>query len=43
MNLPRDLPTLPTHDFDDENSNTSDNPTFESVVAAQQAAAASTG
>jgi hypothetical protein len=33
MSQPRDLP--PQHDFDDEDSNTSANPTFDSVVAAR--------
>jgi len=35
MSQPHDLPRQVTHDFNDENSNTSPNPTFESVVAAR--------
>lgn len=35
MNQPRDLPRQVTHDFNDEDSNTSSNPTFETVVAAR--------
>ncbi|MBL8324058.1 MAG: PhoX family phosphatase [Rubrivivax sp.] len=35
MNQPRDLPRQVTHDFNDEDSNTSSNPAFETVVAAR--------
>jgi secreted PhoX family phosphatase len=35
MNKPNDLPQQATHDFNDEDSNASPNPTFESIVAAR--------
>ena len=35
MNKPHDLPRQPAHDFNDEDSNTSSNPTFDSIVTAR--------
>lgn len=35
MNKPQDLPHQPAHDFNDEDSNTSSNPTFDSIVTAR--------